>query len=350
MEGHITISNIAKTLGVSAATVHRALHGKPGVSPAVAAEVCRLAKELGYRNVPSSALRKKAFTIAAAFPEATESNRYFYSQLWLGFHSCMEELKAYHINLLEFTYGDGPENSFPAQLRCLLKETDGKIDGLITGGRIFKEGFAMLRRLSASGVPVVLVTEDDPEGDYLCCVQPDFGVDGQMAAEFLSGQLGQSEKILMCAGDIKLHSNRSCMLGFEQYLNRLPAPRRLIKVYGYPEDPQLRERIRSLLTGDPAIGALYSVNLRCSLLLAQMVKELGLEGRIRLTGSDLCPESALYLKKGVLNAILFRDPALQARQGTKRLTDFLLHSIKPPSKSEIIRSTLILKSNLEQYL
>ena len=107
---------------------------------------------------------------------------------------------------------------------------------------------------------------------------------------------------------------------------------------------------RSLLTGDPSIGALYSVNLRCSLLRAQMVKELGLEGRIRLTGSDLCPESALYLKKGVLNAILFRDPALQARQGTKRLTDFLLHGIKPPSKSEIIRSTLILKSNLEQYL
>ena len=350
MEGHITISNIAKTLGVSAATVHRALHGKPGVSPAVAAEVCRLAKELGYRNVPSSALRKKAFTIAAAFPEATESNRYFYSQLWLGFHSCMEELKAYHINLLEFTYGDGPENSFPAQLRCLLKETDGKIDGLITGGRIFKEGFAMLRRLSASGVPVVLVTEDDPEGDYLCCVQPDFGVDGQMAAEFLSGQLGQSEKILMCAGDIKLHSNRSCMLGFEQYLNRLPAPRRLIKVYGYPEDPQLRERIP--LPSDRRSGHRGSL-LRQSALQPSAGpdgKGAGLEGRIRLTGSDLCPESALYLKKGVLNAILFRDPALQARQGTKRLTDFLLHSIKPPSKSEIIRSTLILKSNLEQYL
>ena len=37
MEGHITISTIAKAVGVSGATVHRALYGKPGVSPAVAA-------------------------------------------------------------------------------------------------------------------------------------------------------------------------------------------------------------------------------------------------------------------------------------------------------------------------
>lgn len=350
MEGHITISNIANALGVSNATVHRALHGKPGVSPAVAAEICRLAREMGYRSAPSSALRKKAFTIAAAFPETTKSNRYFYSQLWLGFHSCMEELKAYHINLLEFTYGDDPGKNFPAQLRCLLKDTDGKIDGLITGGRIFKEGFAMLHHLSASGIPVVLVTEDDPEGDYLGCVQPDFLVDGQMAAEFLSGQIRPEEKILICAGDIKLHSNRSCMLGFEQYLNHLAPSHRLIKFYGYPEDPQLVERIRSVLTHDADIGALYSVNLRCSLLLARIVKELGLESRIRLVGSDLCPESALYLKKGIMTAILFRDPALQARQGAKRLTDFLLHNIKPQKKSEIIRSSLILRSNLEQYL
>ena len=77
MEGHITISNIAKTLGVSAATVHRALHGKPGVSPAVAAEVCRLAKKLGYRNVPSSALRKRPSPSRRPFPKQPKATAIF---------------------------------------------------------------------------------------------------------------------------------------------------------------------------------------------------------------------------------------------------------------------------------
>ena len=51
-----------------------------------------------------------------------------------------------------------------------------------------------------------------------------------------------------------------------------------------------------------------------------------------------------------MTAVLFRDPVLQARLGTKRLTDLLLHDMKPPSSSEVIRSSLILKSNLDQYL
>lgn len=350
MKGHITLDNIAQKTGVSRATVHRALHGKPGVSPAVAAEICRLARELGYQAAPVSALGRHPRTIVAAFPESTGDNRHFYSQLWLGLRSVLEELSAYHLDVREVPYRDGIEDGFPARLKHILKETEGSIDGLITGGRIFKEGFAMLHHLSASGVPVVLVTEDDPQGDYLCSIQSDGFVDGQMAAELLVSQTSPQQSILMCAGDIHLYSNRSCMLGFEQYLSRMPHPRRLLKLYGYPERDCLKEKLRTILNQEASIGAFYSVNLRCSLFLAQFLEEEGLAGKVRLIGSDLCPESALYLKRQTMTAVLFRDPALQARLGAKRLTDLLLHEIKPPSSSEIVRSSLILKSNLEQYL
>ena len=350
MKGHITLDNIAKKTGVSRATVHRALHGKPGVSPTVAAEICRLARELGYQPASPSALGRSPRTIVAAFPESVGDNRHFYSQLWLGLRSCLEELSAYHLDVREVPYGDGSEEGFPARLKGILKETGGAIDGLITGGRIFKEGFAMLHHLSASGVPVVLVTEDDPEGEYLCSIQSDGFVDGQMAAELLVSQTGPHQSILMCAGDIQLYSNRSCMLGFEQYLARMNHPRKLIKLYGYPERDHMEDCLRILLNQENSIGAFYSVNLRCSLFLARFLEKEGLAGKVRLIGSDLCPESALFLKRQTMTAVLFRDPALQARLGTKRLTDLLLHDMKPPSSSEVIRSSLILESNLDQYL
>lgn len=351
MEGHITISTIAKAMGVSGATVHRALYGKPGVSPVVAAEIRRLAAEMGYQpGKQSAAMRKKPVRIAAAFPEAEGSNRFFYSQLWEGADSCLDELKAYHMDIRRAAYSDAPGKQFPEVLRRLLRDTRGEIDGLITGGRIFKEGFAMLHRLQESGVPVVLVSEDDPQGSYLFCAQSDGQVDGQLAAELLVSQTRPGEAILMCAGDVLLHSNRSCMLGFEQYLNQSPSSRRLIKLYGYPERDGIREQLLQALAGDPSIRALYSVNLRCSLVMAQVVEELGLAGKVRLVGSDLCAESALYMKRGTMTAILFRDPRRQGWLGAKRLTDYVLHEVSPPGSMEYVRSSLILKSNLEQYL
>ena len=61
MQQRTTISEIAKRLEVSNATVHRALYGKPGVSPVVASEIRRLAQEMGYcPKKVSSVMRREA--------------------------------------------------------------------------------------------------------------------------------------------------------------------------------------------------------------------------------------------------------------------------------------------------
>src|SRR5579864_2358405 len=44
-----TLHDIAKALGTSIGTVHRALHDNPGVSPKTKAKVLEAAKNLGYR-------------------------------------------------------------------------------------------------------------------------------------------------------------------------------------------------------------------------------------------------------------------------------------------------------------
>src|SRR3974390_2256737 len=44
-----TLHHIAKALGTSIGTVHRALHNNPGVTPKTRAKVLETAKALGYR-------------------------------------------------------------------------------------------------------------------------------------------------------------------------------------------------------------------------------------------------------------------------------------------------------------
>ena len=44
-----TLRDIARSLGTSIGTVHRALHDNPGVSPETKAKVQQMARTLGYR-------------------------------------------------------------------------------------------------------------------------------------------------------------------------------------------------------------------------------------------------------------------------------------------------------------
>src|SRR5215467_5880034 len=70
-----TLGDIAKSLGTSIGTVHRALHDNPGVSPATKARVLQVARTLGYR--PNLAARylssRKTLRISVNTLEGTTS-------------------------------------------------------------------------------------------------------------------------------------------------------------------------------------------------------------------------------------------------------------------------------------
>lgn len=351
MDQKSTIKDIAKAAGVSIVTVHRAIYGKPGVSETVRKEIVRLADEMGYcPNALSSVLRRKPVRIVVAFPELTRDNRYFYSELWEGYREYKEDLKAYHLEFIELPYCDTEEDGFVAKIKNVFRQYNGEIDGVLTGGRIYKDGYDAIRRIIEDKIPVVIVSEDASECQPLCCVQSDCFINGMLAAEVLTSQISKDGKILMCAGDMLLKSNWDSMLGFESYLRENCCVNSLFKLHGYEGVDGLYESVVKALTTDTRIEGLYSVNLRCSLMLARIVEELRLQGKIKLVGSDLCSESINYMNRGIITNIIFKNPRYLGKTGAKRLTDFILHGKNPPSKNEYNKSVVIFKSNLEQYL
>jgi len=71
----VALKTIAKELGVSIATVSRALSGKPGVSDRLREQIVNTAKRLGYQpNIAATALRiGKSTTIGVLIPELSGS-------------------------------------------------------------------------------------------------------------------------------------------------------------------------------------------------------------------------------------------------------------------------------------
>ena len=351
MKKDVTIHDVAAAAGVSAGTVHRALYGKPGVSAALRQEILHLADEMNYQPGPTPAMRsRRTHRIVVALPGCTRENHFFFSRMWDGCRQQLEDLAAYHLDVVEAPFDDTPENGFAAQLARIFRQYRGEIDGLLTGGRIFEDSLEALTRVLSSGIPTVLVNETCPGVHPLCTVRTDCFTEGRLAAELLDASLAPGDKVLLCAGDSRLSSNRDTVAGFESLLRARRPQVPIIRIHGYSGVDGTYETILRALESDPHIRGLFSVNLRCTLMLAEAVRTLGLQRRVFAVGSDLCDESAQALRQGELFCLISKNPVEQGRLAVKRLTGYLLHGHRPESETEFLRSELIFQSNLEQFL
>ena len=346
MKRNVTIHDVAQAAGVSGGTVHNALYGKKGVSDAVRKNILRISEELGYKpNMVASALKRKPRKIIVSFPEPKGDNRYYFTYLWKGYRGFQEELLSYNIEAIEVPYNDTREKSFTAGIMQVLRQFDNQIDGIITGGRFFEDALATLKYMEKRHIPIVLVSEEATNINCLSCIQSNHTTDGRLAAELLSSQLRGKEKILICAGDMLLPSNRLNAEGFEAYLKENQCSCGLVEIYGV----DVYSQIVSCLKTDPDIKGLYSVNSRCSLLLARAVEELGLAGQVRLVGTDLFPESAEYMQKGVICNIIHKGVEHHARQGMRILLNYLAKNEEPEQSYYLDKSIVIFRSNLQEY-
>ncbi len=346
MKRNVTIHDVAQAAGVSGGTVHNALYGKKGVSDAVRKNILRISDELGYKpNMVASALKRKPRKIIVSFPEPKGDNRYYYTYLWKGYREFTEELLSYNIEAIEVPYNDTREKSFTTGIMRVMRQFDDKVDGIITGGRFFEDALSTLKYMEKHQIPIVMVSEEATNIKCLSCVQSNHNTDGRLAAELLSAQLRGEEKILLCAGDMLLPSNRLNAEGFEAYLRDNACTCGLVEIYGV----DVYSQIVSCLKTDPDIKGLYSVNARCSLLLARAVKELGLAGKVRLVGTDLFPESAEYMRRGVIQNIIHKGAEHHVKQGMRILLNYLAKKEEPELSYYLDKSIVIFKSNLEEY-
>ena len=351
MDNRITIKDIATKAGVSSGTVHRALNGKPGVGEKVRARILEIAKEMDYRpNYVASLLKRKALRIVAAFPGSNEQNRYYYSQVWQGFRDNMEEKHDYNIEIIELPYsnafsGQGPE------LQAALARYNNEIDGLITVGHLEDErGQQAIRQFIELGIPVMLVCDDIKDCGRMGCVQANYDVTGRLVAELLSSQVPAGSSILTVAGDILVTAHQRIVQGFDSYLSENQIDLNTIKVYGSQNEHDIAMQLRQHLQNNPKISAVYSVNARSSVTMANVIKELGLAGRLKVIGSDLFDENIKHMQDGVLNNIIFKNPYKQGYIATKLLLERLIKGDQPIQDVQYVESVLLFKSNLSMYL
>lgn len=321
MGKRVTLADIARAVGVTPATVQRALKGLDGVGEEQRGRILKAAQEMNYRpNALASALKRGELHIALVLPEAEKESQYYAASLWEGVRASLEGGGRYMAKISAFPYERSPENLGNAMER-MYGTLRGRVDGVITMGVRDAAFLEVCRRLSEDKVPYVFVGTDCREAKRLCCVAACNETAGRMAADlFLNfGPKGGGRIIL--TGDFNIEDQMENAFGFERQIGRFGRETGIIKLINYNGIQATGRELAELLSGG-GIAGIYSTSARNTLAAAWALEEAGCGGMA--VGSDIFPETIKLLKGRKIWAVIHKRSYDQARRAAQILMDYLL--------------------------
>jgi len=341
LEKRITIYDIAEKLGISTATVNRALTGKPRVKEETRALVLKTAAELGFKpNALARSLARRQLRLAVIGFTSFEE---FHGPFLAGARNAGEELKDFNVSVDYFSYDDGATNTpesdefLESTLRRIAEEG---YDGVLALAR-HTDTFQLLRD---KGIYVATAVNDINEGmrNFYICYNG--VVAGRMAAELIYHWMhDRSRPVAIASGFEGMGIHDQMVTGFRQQIGLTPLKLCTI-CYNFDNEEIAYENTLRLLEEQPELGAIY-VNSYNSSGVIRAVRERGMAGKLLLITSDINDELRERIADGTVSASIFQNQYEQGRLGLHKLYNALANG-EETDGSVIIDPQIVLASNL----
>ena len=336
------IRAIAEALGISVATVHRALHNHGRISEATRARVLQVAEEQNYRpNLAARDLRlNRHFNISVHFPGTIAA---FFDAI----HKGIEEGAASYRSALDLEFHRYMRHPGRAQasLRAALA---ADVQGIIAVPPNTEQMTRLVTKAREKNIPVICVSTDAPESGRLTAVTPYPYYGGCMAAEALAMRMKKRSRVVVLAGDLENLNQTEKVRGFRTTLTALAAGYSAT-VVETRDDPLLAyEGLRRCLGEMPEIGGLY-VTCANSIAALTMLRAMGRLGTFPIVTTDVFPELASFLREGAVQATIYQCPEMQGSLAIRAMYHYLMDGVTPPPSIGVIPQ-LVMQSNLELYL
>ena len=233
MSGRVTLKDIATDLGISRTTVHRALHGKEGISDQLRASICNRAEEMGYTaNYVASSLKRKTVRLAVVLPCKDGKGQYYHKYFWDSVETFLPEASSLNASVEFYSFKEDTDEQL-AVLGALLEERV-PVDGLLTMPAKCDFGMQqMIERFGYRNIPVVLIDNNLPGSRHLCCVAPHDHMTGRLGAEILLATTHRKGKVLVANGSTNSAAHMHNLQGFRDYLKENGNPFELLVIQEY---------------------------------------------------------------------------------------------------------------------
>jgi LacI family transcriptional regulator len=265
-EKEITIYDIANKLGVSPATVSRALNNNPSINVQTRKKINALAEKLGYRhNLFASSLRlQKTQTIGVILHEL---NSYFITSVLAGIEKVARESK---YNLIIVHSAESADLEV-ANARNLFHK---RVDGVIASLSFDTEDLSHFKQFQNKHIPVVFFDRVFENSDGAKVIINNFQA-GYDATTHLIEQ--GCKRIAHITSSLKRNVYSERKRGYKQALedHKIKFDEKLIVIDGLKEEDAIRSAKR-VLAMKPLPDGIFITNDFCAAVVVQMLKDAGL--------------------------------------------------------------------------
>lgn len=313
--GRTTLQDVARTAGVSLATVDRVLNRRTGVHADTADRVHQAIGALNYRPDRFAARLARGrdhrfqFILPAgsnAFMRAVEERVRATADYVAG--------ERVHIDVTQVDVFDGDI------LAAALDDLQGEVDGVAVVALDHPSVRQAIDDLASAGVTVVTLVSDAPRSRRMHYVGIDNAAAGRTAGSLLGRFLaGRSGKVGLIAGSIALRDHIERQIGFEQVVARdFPALTLLPVRQGRDDDDRVEDLTTALLAEHEDLVGIYNVGAGNGGVVAAL--EASKRSRdVVFIAHELTPFSRRHLIRGTIDAVINQDPGHEARSATRLL-------------------------------
>lgn len=344
-----TLKDISARLNISATSVHRALTGKDGISDSLRELILATAKEMGYeKNYVASSIKRKAVRIAVILPQ--DQGLYF-RHIWRGLHSKANDARALNVEVEEYVCTD--EEHQAELVKQIADAGPGKYAGVITFcyANISRILFQLLRLLSMN-ICTVLIDDELNEVEGVYSIPANVKVLGEVAAEFGALITPASGTVLVSQGRTDSHILVNKIKAFREYLAVHKPGLTVREVPGFSRNPEMDELVYQSILGmlreNPDTVLYYALTSADNKYVVRAVEELGMQDRVAIIATDLNDESADFLRRGAVKAVINQGAYAKGAAAMNMMVDCVVKHQHTPQRFNC-PIDVVLKSNLGFY-
>ena len=339
-----TVHDIARTAGVSLATVDRVLNERPGVRAKTRERVIAAMNTLGYvRDVGAANLaRGKLYQFDFILPDNENT---FMLSLRAELQSAMERALAERILVNVVLVPAFDEAALVAALdESVTRKPDGVAFVAVDTDPV-REACA---RLSAQGIHAVTLVSDLGQSTRTHYVGVDNGAAGRTAARLLGLFANGTEGALaVVAGSLKVRDHLERFDGFTAAMKADFPGREILPVLeGFDEGPRVEKLVNKLLDERSDIAGIYSLGAGNSGLVKALAKHKANRPLVIAHERDSVTSKALT--DGIIHAVLAQDAGHEIRSAIRVLKASADRLAIVPGQ-EHIRIEIFLKDNLPHF-
>ncbi len=348
-QNKITIHDIARKAKVSAGTVDRVIHNRPGVSEQTRKEVLKFISLLDYQpDILARALvSKKSIKIAAIYP-GLSSGKIFWTLPEMGMEKAISELLHFGVQLEKFPFDLSDSISFLNQAKKTLKT---KPDGIILAPGLLKEAKWLSEKCFDLGIPLIYINSKLNEEPYLSYVGQDSYASGKVAAGLINGILDKTKAVVVINveqdPDNQVHIKEREM-GFIDYsvkeFGRLPAS--IYKLTIAKTDVNSINDELGKIFSRVHIDGVFITNSRAYRIAEWL--NIKKEYSPLLVGYDLIEENKNMLNKGLIKFLISQKPENQGYRSVMTLFNHLVLK-KKVERNQLLPIDIITAENLPYY-